>query len=268
MLVSTRPFAAALAGLALTSVLGSCATDPGDPAPVADGSPRAAESSKSPASAPATHSAAPSPARTITPAPTPTPTTAPTPVPVRVGLAGRLLTAAEMPRPTQGLTWRNGATQRGEGGGPFGTCAWFPMSSIGATRVVTRDYHPADASSTATGGSLVAQFADEMTARRAYEVLRSWRAKCTDQLAGYARHDVSQLRSVPGLTGGAVGDWYFLSYGPVPDHPGHGYLDVQGLTRKGNRIAVLETRQVAPDGADPADTDPMVDGVRAAAAKL
>ena len=54
------------------------------------------------------------------------------------------------------------------------------MTSIGATEVAVRDYRPAQPRPGEPGpteaGELVAEFPDTTTARRAFAVLKSWRA--------------------------------------------------------------------------------------------
>jgi hypothetical protein len=87
------------------------------------------------------------------------------------------------------------------------------------------------------------------------------------RLKKYARHHVGPLRSVR-VVGGAVGDWYLLSYGPVEGSPDFGYFDAQGLTRRGNRISMVSLRLVGQDYNYSAGEEPMVVGVRNAAARL
>ncbi|HSE72474.1 MAG TPA: hypothetical protein VLA97_17030 [Nocardioidaceae bacterium] len=175
------------------------------------------------------------------------------------GLPGRLLPAEQLPGFTGQHAWTETGTRSREGSRPFGTCHKFAMTSIGAMKVVTRSYVPAGGGED-TAGQLVADFADEMTARRAFEVLKSWRADCEEQLQRYERREVGSLQAA------GPGSWYLLGYGPAASDPDAGYVDAQGLVRVGSRIAVLEMRVVGEEGEDPGDA--MVTAVERAAGLL
>jgi len=181
-------------------------------------------------------------------------------------LADRLLAAAEMPGLNEQHTWREVRTRKSEGRDPFGTCHKFAMTSIGAMRVVVRDYTPNGADE-ATASHLVAEFADQETARRAHEVLKSWRGRCEEELSEHDRRDVGGFRTV--AVDGATAGWYLLVYGP----PAGGstdvaYFDAQGVTRVGKRVSVLQMRAVAQDYDYPRGNEPMAQAVRAASAQL
>jgi hypothetical protein len=141
------------------------------------------------------------------------------------------------------------------------------MTSVGAMRVVVREYAPADDDPTSSAGHLVAEFADRATARRAYEVAKSWRGACEEELREYDRVDVNPFEPVS-LTG-AEGGWYLLVYGPVEGgSPDEGYFDAQGLVLSGKRVALLQMRLLGQDYNYPAGREPMVAAVRTAATKL
>jgi len=200
---------------------------------------------------------------------TATATTSPSNVSVVAGnktLADRLLTAAEMPGPNEQLTWREVRTRKNEGKQPFGTCHKFAMTSIGAVRVVAREYAPKPTGQE-SASHLVSEFADQETARRAYEVLKSWRGQCEDELSAHDRRDVGGFRSVEAE--GADAGWYLLVYGP-PDggSTDQAYFDAQGVTLVGKRVSVLQMRTVAQDYDHQPGKDPMVQAVRAASAQL
>ena len=179
----------------------------------------------------------------------------------------RLLTAAELPRLDGRSSWEEVATRRSEGDQPFGTCHKFAMTSIGAMRVVVRQYAEGRGEDTITAGHLVADFADDRTARRAFEVLKSWRGQCEEELADYERRDEGAFQAV--TAPGAEAGWYLLSYGPTPEgSPDEGFFDAQGITRVGRRVAALEIRVVGQDYDYPPGKEPMVDAVRKATAKL
>lgn len=179
----------------------------------------------------------------------------------------RLLTATAMPGFNRQFTWRATGTRPREGRDPFGTCHKYAMTSIGATSVVVRSYRPAERGSDATAGHLVAEFADTMTARRAYGVLKSWRGQCEDELAEFASTDVGRLQAVA-VPAGAVGGWYLLRYGPAGGNAEEAYFDAHGFARAGARVAVVQMRLVGQDYTYPVGKEPMVTAVKAAAGLL
>jgi hypothetical protein len=219
--------------------------------------------SKAPSPAPAQ---SPSPTESSAPAAPESPATEPSAAAASKP-ADRLLTASEMPGFGDGYTWQEVATRKSEGDQPFGTCHKYAMTSIGAMSVVVRQYRPTAGASTDTAGHLVADFADERTARRAFEVLKSWRGQCEEELAGYERRDIGGLQGLDAA--GADAGWYLLFYGPLPGHAAQeGYFDAQGMTRVGKRISVLRMRTVDRDDRKPQRDQPMVDAVHKASTKL
>ncbi len=275
MLLHRTRLALGLGTVALTLALGGCAAGP-DPTAAA----RADETQSSDPATKKPRAKAPSQAPSLAAEESPSApqSSAPVAAASETAAAGtsaavarkptdRLLTAAELPGLTDGYTWQEVATRKSEGNRPFGTCHKFAMTSIGAMRVVVREYEPTSGEDTASAGHLVAEFADERTARRALEVLKSWRGQCEEELADYERRDVAGLRSVDAE--GADAGWYMLFYGPLPGHSAHeGYFDAQGLTRVGKRISVLRMRTVDRDDRKPQSNQPMVDAVRRASTKL
>jgi len=174
-----------------------------------------------------------------------------------------------MPGMPETGSWPSARVMAGsEPSGLFGTCQRFEMTSIGATSVVVRSFRPADdaASATDRAGELVAEFPDSTTARRAFAVLRSWRAKCADRLKRYDRSHVGALEDVS--VNGGTGGWYLLTYGPVPRDPDVQYFDAQGIAVVGSRIAMVEMVLAGQDYNYDAGKEPMVAAVQRAAAKL
>jgi len=272
-----RLLASGLAALALTVTGCGTGTETGE-GDLADATP----------SPSATPSQSPEPVDTLTPDGTPTteqpspaaespspasqpPSAAPqetpeeTPDPVARSIRGKLLAADELPGFNDEFTWRVKTTRMREGRQPFGTCHKFAMTSIGASKVMVRTYVPAQKSPGSTASNLVAEFADEMTAKRAYEVLKSWSEQCEEELQGYDRTDVGRLESVS--VNGAVGNWYLLGYGPAGD-PDSSYFDAQGLTRVRRSVSVLQMRLVGQDYNYPRGEEPMVAAVQGAAARI
>ncbi len=182
------------------------------------------------------------------------------------GLRGRLLTAQEMPGFNDEFRWTEAATRSREPRTPFGTCQRFDMTTIGATDVALRTFRPAVAEAGDQAGELVAEFPDSTTARRAFAVLKSWRAKCADQLKRYDRSDVGALEDVP--VDGGTGGWYLLTYGPVSGDPEAQYFDAQGMAVVGSRIAMVELIAAGQDYNYEPGHEPMVAAVQRAAGKL
>jgi hypothetical protein len=141
------------------------------------------------------------------------------------------------------------------------------MTSIGASTVAVRTYRPPAAGGTTDhAGELVAEFADSTTARRAFAVLKSWRAKCDDRLRDHARSEVGPLEDVS-VDGGTAG-WYLLTYGPLADDPDSQFFDAQGMAVVGSRIAMVEMVLGGQDYNYEPGHEPMVAALQRAAAEL
>lgn len=261
-----------VAALALTFLVAGCGSDDADPGRAQEPPPRSAGTPTTPAeptNASPTKSTSRSPAPEESTPPTPGEATTAAPATTR---GGRLLPAAQVPGFNPEFAWKVESTRAREGRRPFGTCHKFAMTSIGATRVRARSYVPARTSAGSTASHLVADFPDEKTAKRAYEVLRSWRGQCDEELAEYDRHEVGRLQPVELPSGVSTGDgeasWYLLGYGPPKGEPASGYFDAQGLTRVGQTISVLQMRLIGQDYNYGAGQEPMVAALRTSAARL
>jgi hypothetical protein len=243
-----------------TGTVSSAATEtptaPTDSTPSASVPPSSPASSASIQATETPTSSAPEPAAT---------STAPA-GPAKAGLRSRLLPAGDVPGFNEEFRWAEAATATREPRTPFGTCQRFDLSAIGAVDVAVRTYRATPASPTDTAGELVAEFPDATTARRAYAVLTSWRAKCADRIDRYRRSDVGALEDVrvPGGTGG----WYLLTYGPLRGDRDSQYFDAQGMTMVGSRIAMVELVLAGQDYNYEPGREPMVTAVQRAAARL
>lgn len=260
MLLRRTRMALALTSAALAVTLAACDSPVEiDVAPTPD-------SSSSPSESP-TPTPSPTPSPSDTPSPTPSPSISPTLEPVApAGLADRLLAADDVPGFNEQFTWRESTTRKTEGTEPFGTCQKFAMTSIGASRVAVREFVPADGSSGSSAGHLVAEFPDSETARRAYDVLRSWRGQCDEALADY---DQSEIGAFEPVTAEGEAGWYLLFYGPPETGSlDEAWFDAQGMALVGKRVAVLELRTIGQDYNYPSGQEPMVAAVQRAADKL
>lgn len=234
---------------ASTSTATTPATEPTSPSESPSESPSGSPSESPPSSPPGSASTAP--------------TTAPS------GLAGRLLTAAELPGFNDGYRWTAGPTRPESPNASFGTCQRFATTSIGAERALVRRFRPQVQDPSAAhdrAGQLVAQFPDEQTARRAFAVLKSWRADCAQRLRGHARSSVGALQTVP--VAGGSGGWYLLTYGPVKGDPDAQFFDAQGMAVVGSRIAMVSMVLAGQDYNYEQGKEPAALAVQRAARKL
>jgi len=187
-------------------------------------------------------------------------------------LADLPLPAKELPGFNEQFPWKVTANRAREGRRPFGTCHKFAMTSIGATKAAVRTYAPALRDSDTTAANLVAVFPDAKTAKRAFEVLKSWRGQCEEELARHDSRDIGLLEPIDLPAGTsprrAAANWYLLIYGPAKGDPDAGYFDAQGLARVGKMISVLEMRLVGQDYNYEPGQEPMVGAVTASAARL
>jgi len=183
-------------------------------------------------------------------------------------LTPRLLDGRRLPGFNEQYRMRTASTQAREPRRLFGTCQRFPMTSIGATSVAVRGYEPVirEAVGHDSAGELVAEFPDSTTARRAYAVLVAWRKQCADKLARHRSRRIGQLQDIS--TPNGTGDWYLLTYGPVPGEPDLHWFDAQGMAVVGKRIAMVEMILEGQDYTYDTGREPIVAAVQRAAARL
>ncbi len=83
-------------------------------------------------------------------------------------------------------------------------------------------------------------------ARRAFAVLKAWRAQCADRLGRFKTSEVGDLQDVSVASG--TGGWYLLTYGPVAGDPDTSFFDAQGLAvvESGNSATSSEARSWVP----------------------
>ncbi len=212
-------------------------------------------SADSPSQPGSSNPATPSPSPTTTPSGTPSSTATGS----TRGPASRLLSAGGLPGLNADFTWHQGRTHRAGADG-FGTCQQFDLTTIGASRVVQRDF-------TGPGGSTaaeqVATFPDQMTAVRVEKVLESWHRTCAARVNPGANFRVGKVATVP-LPAGS-GWWYVTSWSKGGDQ---GHFQGFGVAANGSTMALLTMDNDGQDRNYPAGQDPIAAGVRAAAGLL
>ena len=264
-----RALSCATAALALALSIAGCGGDPEEtdaaqnsPTPSDTTSPAEPETSTSPAESETPDEESTSPQATKQP------------VSAARTLADLPLSAAQVPGFNEDYSWTAGSRSMREGSRPFGTCQKFALTSIGAEKVTVRRYKPAPrlSDTTSTARNLVASMPDERTAKRVYEVLKSWRGQCNEKLRGHDMSEIGKLQPVdlpaeirPAT---ASADWYLLTYGPAKGEPDAGYFDAQGMVRVGETISMLRMRLIGQDYNYEPGQEPMVGAVRASAVKL
>lgn len=166
--------------------------------------------------------------------------------PASLTLRARLLDADQLPALVSGARWRELRTSPAEAERLAAACHRYPMVTVGADRVVRRDFGPHD-DSTSRAGELVVRFADTTTAWRVHEVLRAWQQRCAQHLGDGARvgalHDVELDRG--------HGQWYVVRpHTATRDEgaePSTAVREVTALVRVGARLSVLRLEIPAGD---------------------
>ena len=269
--------AATLCLVTLTGCGGGLADPDSDPSPA---EPTTSSATPDPSTATPSPTEAMEPTPTATPTPTPTPTSAPSgsssgspsptasDAPGASGLRGRLLAGSDLPGFNEQYRWTTAATGPERSEEPVGTCQRFGVTSIGAERAVVRRYRPVDrrAAGTDDAAQLVAEFPDELTARRAFSVLEAWRRGCAQRLSDYRTARVGPVEPVAVPSGRA--QWYLLTYGPVRGDATSQFFDAQGTALAGTRIAMVTIRLAGQDYNYERGSEPMVEALRRAAARL
>lgn len=173
----------------------------------------------------------------------------------RASLGAHLLAVERMPTLTDDFVWtvvEDGAEDLQS----VGACQKTSLESIGAVGALRRAFAPADGTDQdAAATQVVARFADDKSAWRAHEVLRSWREDCEERL-DYARKDVGPLRTVTVRVG--TGDNYRTAYGPRSEERTR--IAGFGIVRTGSFLTIVEV--TTPEADYPADRDPARVAVR------
>jgi hypothetical protein len=172
-----------------------------------------------------------------------------------VGPAGleesNLLTSDEAIYPNGASDWRETATFEGDGPDRFHPCAASPLSALGASSVLRRDFEfvvtgADEVEPHLTLNEAIAEFPSSADARAAYDTFNGWLGDCLPE--GADRFDAGRARPVPIPVDGAART-QVSTYGPVEgdEFDELSWFLETGIVLSGDRIAVL-TQQV--DGQD------------------
>lgn len=160
------------------------------------------------------------------------------------------LAANRMPILADGVVWAV-LDEEPENTQRVGACQKTSLESIGALTAVRRRYVArSEGTRPARAVQVVARFADDKSAWRAHQVLKSWHEDCEERL-DVERLDVGPLQTVPVRVGS--GDNYRAVYGPSSAR--HGTAAGLGMMRSGSYLSVVVLRTDVdsyPAGRDPA----------------
>ena len=267
-----RHAATGIAGAALCFALAAC----GGNAVVAEPSPSATPTTKSPTPTKthASHEPTNSPSTPQTSSPTNSTTQSPTattssPELQGSGLLADLLPASELPGLNDQWRWQEQSTARDDGQNLPSSCMVSGFRSIGATGIYRRDYTGPGNTGFAT--NMVARFADAQSARRTFMIWLAWHEGCEQRLQQSGdwsprRIEVSDAFRVPTSRGQAL--WWMASYGPVEGEPDLQYFEPNGVLRVGRTISLVVERTAGQDYNYPPGTEPVVLALKASADRL
>ena len=182
-------------------------------------------------------------------------------------LSTRLLAAADLPGPNASFRWKEVETTSAQPD-DLASCLSYPLTSIGAQEVRFREFAPATSvkgERDAYAATVVGQFPDRMTARRARAVLTSMHDRCEERLAEAGRKgDVAALETVTETGGRAA---WFLTTLPLKKSDS-AVLEATGFVKVRNRITVVVMRHEGQDYDYATGEEPMVEALRRAGALL
>lgn len=235
--------AAALAGsLAVALLISGCGSeDPSDDNPSADKS--GSDKPTEPVTAPTSEATDEESAST----------------PPVVELDSLLLSADELPGVNELTEWTVSSTEPEDGAG-HGSCQKFSLVDIGATSSVVRSY--------AADGDLAAEqvlgeFADDKSAWRAHQVVKTWAGECAEMLDAEVEK-VSKLTDVP--VPGGVAQQQLLQYGDEGAEA-HTFSGVS-IVRHGSYLTIVQIDVVGQDYNYDAGDEPAARAAVAANGKL
>jgi hypothetical protein len=145
--------------------------------------------------------------------------------------------------------------------GPVGTCQRTTLSSLGARATAVRRY---ESPGTATSAiQVVATYADDAAARRAWDTVLAWRTSCAEKLKTQVEK-ISPFDAVP-VTVGQAGH-YLAQFGARDTHMGE--FDGVAVVRAGARLSIVQIDTAGQDYNYLPGEEPAALAAKAAAAKL
>ena len=231
-----RSVATAALALSLGLALSSCSEDAEPTSSDSEESPTVSSTPASPSSSPTETPSSSEPTATVSVSEEPSATMTQEP---SVDVAGLLLPAGRMGKLNAEWTWLAGNEFDVEPEGLV-SCHRFGMEVIGADEVAVREY-TSDLDANVRAHHLVAGFADDVTARRAYSVLESWRSSCQKRLEQKAKGRDGIRVSDPDRVSGA-GDTASSYLVVQPSPTGSSLLEDVAFARDGAvvHLAVVE----------------------------
>jgi len=151
-----------------------------------------------------------------------------------------LLTVEQLPDLDAATSWTLRSTTNGEGKDTPSECQQAPWLSIGATKVVRRDF----AAPAGSAADVVAQFADAQSAGRAQSVWMAWNSGCAAYATAHGDTDVRApgTRHKVDTAAGQAG-WWTVAYRPAGSgQPAH--VETNGLVRWERHVAFVVITQV------------------------
>jgi hypothetical protein len=272
----TKPrLAAAVAVLVVPLTMTSCAPDDAEPAlsdvvesPTAATAPTTPSSgpseSESPSTSPSTSAGEPTATLSVTEEAraTMTPPQTGTAAAGTIDVASLLLPAARMGKLNAQWTWSAGndfATEPAN----LTACHRVELEAIGAEDVAVREY-TSRLDAGVRAHHLVAAFPDDVTARRAYAVLQSWRDSCQQRLEQRSGGDggMKVTRPEPVSTRAQAASSYVVFQ---PNATGSARIDNVATSLAGTRVDLVVVKVEGDDFNYPRGRTPAAVGVRNAA---
>lgn len=248
-LPSSRSLAVPIALALLALPLGACGSE--DPTPASSGSDDVTASD-----APTTGATEPTDVASETPYEV---TETPSASPVTLELDDRLIPAEDLPGLNELTSWMVNATAL-EDGVPHGACQKTSLVDIGAQSSVFRTYAGGEG---VTAVQVVGEFADDKSAWRAHQVLKTWTTKCADVLDA----DVEKVGALaPVAVDGGAAQSALVQYGDDADEL-HTFAGI-AIVRRGPLLSLVQIDVLGQDYNYEPGQEPAALAVPVAAARL
>lgn len=241
---------------AVTLVLTACSDPDDEPSATAGEAATSSSAAESPSSPSSPTSEAPAPSQSQEPTPTMTSQAA------AADVSTMLLPADGMGKLNAEWTWFAGndfdiEPER------LVACHRFTLDVIGVEEVAVREY-TSDLDAGVRAYHLVARLPDDVTARRAYSVLQSWRADCQQRLEKRSKGD-DRVRVTPEEVVGGVGEAATSYVVLLPTATGSTRVENVGIARDDRVIDMVVVKLEGDDFNYPRGRTPAAVALRNAA---